>query len=67
MVVKNNQVILGPYNDLQALEHGIVEIQYQLTGPVQHVRHLRRDIEVSQWGNNLAVEEHYSFVNKGAE
>ncbi|CAO3568941.1 unnamed protein product [Mortierella alpina] len=67
VAVKNNQVILGPYNDLQALEHGIFEIQYQLTGAVQHIRHLRRDIEVSQWGNNLAVEEHYNFVNKGAE
>ncbi|KAF9942859.1 proteasome regulatory particle base subunit [Mortierella alpina] len=67
MVIKNNQVILGPYNDLQALEHGIFEIQYQLAGPVQHIRHLRRDIEVSQWGNNLAVEEHYNFVNRGAE
>ncbi|KAI1306964.1 proteasome regulatory particle base subunit [Mortierella claussenii] len=67
LVVKNNQVILGPYNDVKPLEHGIFEIQYQLIGPVPHVRHLRRDIEVSQWGNNLAVEEHYNFVNKGAE
>ncbi|KAG0201221.1 proteasome regulatory particle base subunit [Mortierella sp. GBA30] len=67
MAIKNNQVILGPYNDLQALEHGIFEVQYQMIGAVQHVRHLRRDIEISQWGNNLAVEEHYDFINKGAE
>ncbi|KAI7831767.1 Ribophorin I [Gamsiella multidivaricata] len=65
-LIKNNQVILGPYNDVRPLEHGIFEIQYQLQGPVPHVRHLRRDIEISQWGNNLAVEEHYNFVNKGA-
>ncbi|KAG0019695.1 proteasome regulatory particle base subunit [Podila clonocystis] len=67
VVIKNNQVILGPYNDVNALEHGIFEIQYQLTGAIQHVRHLRRDVEVSHWGNNLAVEEHYSFVNNGAQ
>ncbi|KAF9198941.1 hypothetical protein BGZ49_000120 [Haplosporangium sp. Z 27] len=67
LVIKNNQVILGPYNEVKALEHGIFEIQYQLTGAVPYVSHLRRDIEVSQWGNNLAVEEHYKFVNKGAE
>ncbi|KAF9433630.1 dolichyl-diphosphooligosaccharide--protein glycosyltransferase subunit 1 [Entomortierella beljakovae] len=67
LVIKNNQVVLGPYNDVRPLEHGIFEIQYQLMGPLPHVRHLRRDIEVSQWGSNLAVEEHYNFVNKGAE
>ncbi|KAG0319623.1 proteasome regulatory particle base subunit [Dissophora globulifera] len=66
-VIKNNQVILGPYNDVKPLEHGVFEVQYQLLGPVPHVRHLRRDVEVSQWGDNLAVEEHYNFVNRGAE
>ncbi|KAF9580756.1 proteasome regulatory particle base subunit [Lunasporangiospora selenospora] len=64
--IKNNQVILGPYHDVKPLEHGIFEIQYQLSGPIYHVRHLLRDIEVSQWGDNLAVEEHYNLVNKGA-
>ncbi|KAF9353450.1 dolichyl-diphosphooligosaccharide--protein glycosyltransferase subunit 1 [Mortierella sp. AD094] len=67
LVIKNNQVILGPYNDVRPLEHGIFEMQYQLAGPLPHVRHLRRDVEISQWGNNLAVEEHYNFVNKGAQ
>lgn len=67
LVVKNNQVILGPYTDVNALEHGIFEVQYEMIGAVPHIRHLRRDIEVSQWGNNLAVEEHYNFVNHGAE
>lgn len=42
------------------------EVQYELVGAVPHVNHLRRDIEISQWGNNLAVEEHYKFENKGA-
>lgn len=67
VVIKNNQVILGPYTDVDALEHGIFEIQYQLTGAIQHVRNLRRDVEVSHWGNNLAIEEHYKFVNNGAQ
>lgn len=67
LVIKNNQVILGPYNDVNSLEHGIFEVQYELTGAIPHIRRLRREIEVSQWGNNLAVEEHYNFVNRGAE
>ncbi|KAF9539620.1 proteasome regulatory particle base subunit [Mortierella hygrophila] len=67
LVIKNNQVILGPYNDVSSLEHGIFEVQYELSGAIPHIRSLRREIEVSQWGNNLAVEEHYNFVNRGAE
>ena len=67
LVVKANQVVLGPYTDVKPLEHGIFEIQYELPGTVSHVRHLRRDIEVSQWGNNLAIEEHINFVNNGAQ
>ncbi|KAF9130180.1 proteasome regulatory particle base subunit [Mortierella sp. 14UC] len=67
VVIKNNQVILGPYNDVNSLEHGIFEVQYEMIGAVPHVRRFRREIEVSQWGNNLAVEEHYNFVNRGAE
>ncbi|KAG0044658.1 proteasome regulatory particle base subunit [Gryganskiella cystojenkinii] len=67
LVVKANQVVLGPYSDVKALEHGIFEVQYELPGTVSHVRHLRRDVEISQWGNNLAVEEHINFVNKGAQ
>ncbi|KAI8350098.1 Ribophorin I [Mortierella sp. GBAus27b] len=66
MVVKNNQIVLGPYNDVSELEHGLFEVQYELMGPVPHVNHLRRDIEISHWGNNLAIEEHYKFENRGA-
>ncbi|KAK3822688.1 MAG: Ribophorin I [Benniella sp.] len=66
LAVKNNQITLGPYKDVAGLEHGVFEVQYELVGAVPHVNHLRRDIEISQWGNNLAVEEHYKFENKGA-
>lgn len=67
MVIKNNQITLGPYNNVDSLEHGMFEVQYELVGPVPHVHDLRRDIEVSHWGNNLAVEEHYRFENLGAQ
>ena len=67
LAVKNNQITLGPYKDVAGLEHGVFEVQYELVGAVPHVNHLRRDIEISQWGNNLAVEEHYKFENKGAQ
>ncbi|KAF9983956.1 proteasome regulatory particle base subunit [Modicella reniformis] len=67
LVISNNQITLGPYNDVDGFEHGMFEVQYELPMTVPHVNSLRRDIEVSHWGNNLAVEEHYNFVNKGAE
>jgi oligosaccharyltransferase complex subunit alpha (ribophorin I) len=31
------------------------------------VEHLERDIEVSHWGSNVAVEERYELTNKAAE
>jgi oligosaccharyltransferase complex subunit alpha (ribophorin I) len=30
------------------------------------VEHLERDVEVSHWGNNLAIEERYKLTNHAA-
>ncbi|KAF9969723.1 dolichyl-diphosphooligosaccharide--protein glycosyltransferase subunit 1, partial [Actinomortierella ambigua] len=52
--IKNNQVILGPYEKVNLLEHGVFDVQYEFPDPVIWLNKLRRDIEVSHWGNNLA-------------
>ncbi|KAF9163863.1 dolichyl-diphosphooligosaccharide--protein glycosyltransferase subunit 1 [Actinomortierella ambigua] len=65
--IKGNQIVLGPYENVNLLEHGVFEVQYQFPDPVIWLNKLRRDIEISHWGNNLAVEEHYNFVNRGAQ
>ena len=41
-------------------------MRYEFTKPVIHATLLERDIEVSQWGGNVATEERYWLTNQGA-
>ena len=41
-------------------------MRYEFTKPIIHASLLERDIEVSQWGGNLATEERYWLANHGA-
>lgn len=43
-----------------------VSIRYEFTKPIITADYLERDVEVSHWGGNLAVEERYSLRNDGA-
>jgi len=42
-------------------------VHFEFTAPIVFVKHLERDIEVSQWGNNIAVEERYQLTNHAAK
>jgi oligosaccharyltransferase complex subunit alpha (ribophorin I) len=57
----------GPY-DVQkpttAFEE--VKIHFEYTAPIAYVEQLERDIEVSHWGNNVAIEERYILGNHAA-
>ena len=57
----------GPY-DTQQPTTGFeeVKVHYEFTAPIPFVEQLERDIEVSHWGNNLAIEERYVLVNHAA-
>ncbi|KAL8957748.1 MAG: hypothetical protein Q9193_005057 [Seirophora villosa] len=58
----------GPYND--PVPAGALEpasVRYEYTRPLIHATLLERDIEVSQWGGNLACEERYWLTNQGAQ
>lgn len=41
-------------------------MRYEFTKPLIHATLLERDVEVSQWGGNLATEERYWLTNRGA-
>lgn len=41
-------------------------MRYEFTKPLIYATLLQRDIEVSQWGGNLATEERYWITNNGA-
>lgn len=44
-----------------------VTVRYEFTKPILTCSLLERDIEVSHWGGNLAVEERYWLHNTGAK
>ncbi|MCJ1450828.1 dolichyl-diphosphooligosaccharide--protein glycosyltransferase subunit 1 [Mycoblastus sanguinarius] len=56
----------GPYGSTPAGAEQEASVRYEFTKPVIHVTLLERDIEISQWGGNLATEERYWLTNKGA-
>ena len=57
----------GPYNEIPAGAEEFVSVRYEFTRPLTHASRLERDVEVSHWGGNLAIEERYWLQNRGAE
>jgi oligosaccharyltransferase complex subunit alpha (ribophorin I) len=64
--VNGNKVIYGPYENVQPYSFDVATCHFENSKPLLTVPNLRRDIEVSHWGKNLAVEEHYTLRNDGA-
>ena len=56
----------GPYEKTPAGVEQEASVRYEFTKPITHATLLERDIEISQWGGNLATEERYWLTNKGA-
>jgi len=57
----------GPYGTLPPtalLEE--ITIRYEYTAPIPFADYVERDIEVSHWGNNVAIEERYNLTNHAA-
>lgn len=57
----------GPYGEREAGAVQEVSVRYEYTKPLTHGSRLERDVEVSHWGGNLAVEERHWLVNRGAQ
>lgn len=56
----------GPYENIPAGAEQEATVRYEFTKPIIHATLLERDIEISQWGGNLATEDRYWLTNKGA-
>lgn len=56
----------GPFESLPAGAEQEASVRYEYTKPIVQATLLERDIEISQWGGNLATEERYWLTNKGA-
>ena len=56
----------GPYGQLEAGAVQEVSVRYEFTKPLTHGRLLERDVEVSHWGGNVAMEERHWLTNRAA-
>jgi len=65
-VRQGTKFVYGPYESLPAGAEQEGSIRYEFTKPIIHATLLERDLEVSQWGGNLATEERYWLTNRGA-
>ncbi|KAI9470537.1 MAG: Ribophorin I [Benjaminiella poitrasii] len=65
--VSNNKIVYGPFTDVQPVSFDLATCHFENPKPLLTVASFTRDIEVSHWGKNLAVEEHYALRNDGAQ
>ena len=56
----------GPFDEKPAGAEELVQVRFEFNKPVSHVSLLERDIEVSHWGGNVAFEERYTLIHRGA-
>jgi len=65
-----NVLAYGPYGEMPPTtgkSSEQINVHFEYTAPIVFVEHLERDIEVSHWGNNLAIEERYKLTNHAAK
>lgn len=65
--VSGNKVTYGPYTSIAPFSTAPLRLHYVNNAPMLVVEKLRRVIEVSHWGSNLAVEDHYRIYHAGAQ
>jgi oligosaccharyltransferase complex subunit alpha (ribophorin I) len=65
-LVQGAKLTYGPFADKPAGAVLPASVRFEFTKPVTHVAVLERDVEVSHWGGNVAFEERYELLNRGA-
>ncbi|KAG2181145.1 hypothetical protein INT43_008727 [Umbelopsis isabellina] len=61
-----NKLVYGPFTAIHPLIYTAFHVHYEQSKPLLAVKNLVRDVQVSQLGGNLAVEERYPLRHEGA-
>lgn len=61
-----NKIVYGPFDSIGSHAFERLRIHYEYSKPLLTVTELVRDLQVSHWGGNLAVEENYKLHHSGA-
>ncbi|KAI9319084.1 Ribophorin I [Dichotomocladium elegans] len=65
--VSGSKIVYGPFHSVAPGSYETMRLHFEYSKPILTVTDLRRDLEVSHWGNNLAVEEDYKLLHSGAK
>ncbi|CAG8497077.1 11419_t:CDS:2 [Funneliformis caledonium] len=66
-VIRNQKNLdYGRFNETKPNSYEELRIHYEFQQNMLTVTGLRRDLEISHWGGNLAVEEHFNLTHDGA-
>ncbi|RUS23765.1 Ribophorin I, partial [Jimgerdemannia flammicorona] len=61
-----NLITYGPFSSIPPHKQTEFFVHYENTKPLLTFSRVRRELEVSHWGGNLAVEEHFELKHDGA-
>ncbi|CAG0914485.1 unnamed protein product [Notodromas monacha] len=64
--VTDTSITYGPYENLPAFSEEEITVHYENNAPFLTVASLKRWIEISHWGGNIAVEEDVDVLHTGA-
>ncbi|CAG8569854.1 12680_t:CDS:2, partial [Dentiscutata heterogama] len=62
-----NIITYGTFSNQEPGAFDDLSVHYEFQQPILTVKGLRRDLEISHWGGNLAVEEHFNLTHDGAK
>jgi oligosaccharyltransferase complex subunit alpha (ribophorin I) len=62
-----NVLTYGPYDTIHPSTFEEIKVHYEYTFPITFIDVLERDIQVSNWGTNVAMEERYQLTNHAAK
>ncbi|KAI8979782.1 Ribophorin I [Mycotypha africana] len=65
--VVGNTIIYGTFKDVPPFTKARGSFHYEYLKPMVTITRLERHMEVSHWGGNMGVEEHYDLQNDGAD
>ncbi|KAI8381186.1 Ribophorin I [Radiomyces spectabilis] len=61
-----NKIIYGPFQSITPYAYQPLQCHYEYSKPILTVTDLVRDVYVSHWARNMAVEESYNLRHDGA-
>lgn len=61
-----SSVLYGPYENVPAWSYSKLSVHFVNNSPFITITNMRKIIEVSHWGANVAVEQNINMVNQGA-